>query len=262
MPRFPYRGSSFVTDPQPTVHVRVPGECALNDPAMAPEPLAGLDAFTRDADLDPAPGECTAARPVVVGLVRVQPVRTPTRPASRTLDWADRVDQLMKDRRVVAVGRRVNERERNALPVRGQMPLYTRFSSVRGVGAGMGSPPLAGTCWESTHTRDQSILSAYPSRSKSTWWSLSKTPASCHSRNRLQQVMPDPHPISCGSISQGMPLRRTKMMPVRHLRSGTRGRPPFGFGGSGGRSGSIAFHSSSDTSCFAMNTCTRKHPFC
>lgn len=262
MPRFPYRGSSFVADSQPTVHVRVPGECALDDPAMAPEPLAGIDAFTSDTDLDPAPGECTAARPVVVGLVRVQPVRTPTRPAPGTLNRADRVDQLLKDRRVVAVGWRVDESERDTLPVRSQMPLYTRLSSVRGVGAGVGSPPLAGTCWESTHTRDQSISSAYPRRSKSTRWRFSKTPASCHSRSRLQHVMPDPQPISCGSISQGMPLRSTKMMPVRQLRSGTRGRPPFGFGGSGGSRGSIASQSSSDTSGFAMCTCTRKHPFC
>jgi hypothetical protein len=39
------------------------------------------------------------------------------------------------------------------------------------------------------------------------------TPASWQSRSRRQQVMPDPHPISCGSISQAMPLRSTKTMP-------------------------------------------------
>jgi hypothetical protein len=37
-----------------------------------------------------------------------------------------------------------------------------------------------------------------------------------------------PQPISWGSISQGMPLLRTKRMPVRAARSGTGGRPPFG----------------------------------
>jgi hypothetical protein len=45
---------------------------------------------------------------------------------------------------------------------------------------------------------------------------------------RRQHVMPLPQPISWGSISQGMPLRRTKRMPVRAARSGTGGRPPFG----------------------------------
>jgi hypothetical protein len=46
------------------------------------------------------------------------------------------------------------------------------------------------------------------------------------SRRRRQHVIPDPQPSSCGSICQGMPLRRTNRMPVRHARSETRGRPP------------------------------------
>lgn len=262
MPGLPGRRSSVVADPQPAVHLRIPGERALDDPAVAAQPLAGLDGFTCDADLDPAPGECTAARPVVIGLVTMQLLGPLARPSPRTLDRADRIDQLLEDWRVVAVGRRVDEGERDALTVRRPMPLYAWFSAIRRVWAGVGSPPLAGTYWESTHTRDQSISSAYPRRSKSTWWSFSNTPASCQSRSRLQQVMPEPQPISCGSISQGMPLRSTKRMPVRHLRSGTRGRPPFGFGGSGGRSGSIAFHSSSDTSCFAITTCTPIRTYC
>ncbi len=40
---------------------------------------------------------------------------------------------------------------------------------------------------------------------------------------------------SCGSICQGMPLRRTNRMPVRHARSETRGRPPVGRGGGVGK---------------------------
>jgi len=47
-------------------------------------------------------------------------------------------------------------------------------------------------------------------------WSSCQIPHSCQSRSRRQQVMPEPHPISCGSISQGIPLRRTNTMPVRH----------------------------------------------
>ena len=35
------------------------------------------------------------------------------------------------------------------------------------------------------------------------------------------------------------------MMPVRAARSGTRGRPPLGLGGSGGSSGSTIAHKSS-----------------
>ena len=66
------------------------------------------------------------------------------------------------------------------------------------------------------------------SQSSSAKWIKSHTPACCQSRKRRQHVIPDPHPSSCGSICQGMPLRRISKMPMRHARSETRGRPPFG----------------------------------
>ncbi len=86
------------------------------------------------------------------------------------------------------------------------------------------------------------------------WWSRSQTPAACQSRRRRQQVTPEPQPISWGSISQGMPDFSTKMMPVSAARSGTRGRPPLGLGGSGGNRGSTIAHNSSGTSGFFIAT--------
>jgi hypothetical protein len=76
---------------------------------------------------------------------------------------------------------------------------------------------------------DQSIFSKRASQSNSTKWINCQIPASCQSRNRRQQVMPEPHPSSCGSIPQGMPLRNTNTMPARHVRSAKRGLPPVGF---------------------------------
>ena len=73
-------------------------------------------------------------------------------------------------------------------------------------------------------------------------------PASCQSRKRLQQVMPEPKPNSWGNISQRTPLRRTNTMPLRQARSGIRGRPPFGFRLGDGKRGSIRSHSSSGSS--------------
>jgi hypothetical protein len=74
--------------------------------------------------------------------------------------------------------------------------------------------------------------------------------------SRCDQVSSDggfePQPISWGSISQGIPLFSTNTMPVRAARSSMRGLPPRGFGGSGGRSGSMVSHSSSVTSSLAM----------
>lgn len=74
-----------------------------------------------------------------------------------------------------------------------------------------------------------------------------QTPAACQSRSRRQQVTPDPQPISCGSSSHASPALRTKMIPVKQARSGTRGRPPFGFGGSGGSRGATSAQRSSVT---------------
>lgn len=62
--------------------------------------------------------------------------------------------------------------------------------------------PIAGIDWESTDARDQSIWSVQPSWSRRTWWSFCQTPASCQSRNRGQQIMPQPQFISWGSIFQ------------------------------------------------------------
>jgi hypothetical protein len=74
-------------------------------------------------------------------------------------------------------------------------------------------------------------------------------PRRCQYRSRRQQVTPEPHPISWGSISQGMPLRRTKTIPVRQARSSTGGRPrlPGRARGRGSR-GRTASHNSSGTS--------------
>ena len=40
-------------------------------------------------------------------------------------------------------------------------------------------------------------------------------------------MLPDPHPISFGSICQGIPVRSTNKMPVNAARSEMRGRPIF-----------------------------------
>ena len=72
------------------------------------------------------------------------------------------------------------------------------------------------------------------------------------SRRRRQHVIPDPHPSSCGSICQGMPLRRTKTMPVRHARSETRGRPPCGLRGRIGNKGSTRSHNRSGSNAAAI----------
>src|SRR5215217_5885743 len=59
--------------------------------------------------------------------------------------------------------------------------------------------------------------------------------------------MPEPQPISRGSISQRMPLFSTKRMPVSAARSSVGGRPPFGRGGRDGRRGANRDQKASET---------------
>jgi hypothetical protein len=49
------------------------------------------------------------------------------------------------------------------------------------------------------------------------------TTARCQRTSRRQHVLPDPHPISLGSICHGIPLRKMNRIPVNAARSGTRG---------------------------------------
>jgi hypothetical protein len=144
------------------------------------------------------------------------------------------------------------------LAVSPQMVLGPRFAAIGRIGAhGLGRrppflSPLAGTVELSMLARLQSIRSASPRRSRSTRCNSHQTPAACQSRRRRQHVIPLPHPISCGRYSHGMPVIKTKMIPVRHARSGMRGRPSFFFGPGFGSNGSTIAHNSSLTSSLAM----------
>src|SRR5690242_10342595 len=237
---------AFVADGQPSIAIE-PGERPLDDPAMADEPFARLDALAGDADLDvPLRERLPAARNVVclVGVAFGGPLASA---AVGLLDRRDRIKQVLEDDRLVAVGSGQERGEREAAAVDHQVALRPRFAAIRWIRPDRVAPLLAGMLALSSDARLQSMRSASPSRSSRTWCSRSHTPAACQSRRRRQPVMPLPHPSSWGNISHGMPLFKTKMMPVKQARSGTRGRPPLGLGGSRGRSGATTAHRSSLT---------------
>src|SRR5215218_3017038 len=244
----------LVAHRQPAVAIQ-PRERTLHHPPVSSELLAGVDPTAGDArGYAPLPERLPAAGEIVC-LVGVQFRGTLARPAGVSARLANRrngVHRLLQHLRVVDVGGAEDYRERDAPSVRNKVALRARFSLIRRIRAGSLAPLLAGTLAESKAARSQSIRSASPSRSKSTRCNSSHTPASCQSRRRRQHVEPDPHPISWGNISQGMPLFRTKTMPVRAARSSMRGLPPLGLGGSSGNSGSMISQSSSDTSSLLM----------
>ena len=248
---------SLEADQQASVAVQ-PGEVALDDPAVTAEPGLGVDTLAGDPWGDATPSEGGAPLAGIVGLVGVELVGAAPWPTPRALDRRDRVDHVEEDGALVDVRRRLKADERDPLPVTREVVLRPWFAAVGGVrphGLGRRPPfstPLAGIVVLSTLTRLQSIRSASPRRSSSARCSAYQTPASCQSRSRRQQVIPLPHPSSCGRYSHGIPVFMTNTIPVRHARSGTRGRPAFFFGRGGGSSGSTTAHSSSLTSTFAM----------
>lgn len=176
------------------------------------------------------------------------------RPARLSRDDRNGRDQGEKLRNVMAVRTGQNRRQRNPVSARNHMMLGTKFTPVCGVRTGFFAPPAARTEPLSTTDRDQSIWSAARSLARKTQWMVCQTPAACQSRSRRQQVIPLPQPISWGRYSHGIPVLRTKRMPVsaarfpRGLRPGNRLRRGFGTG----NNGSIIFHNPSDKIGFAM----------
>jgi hypothetical protein len=67
-------GPPLVAHPQPA-EVIEPGQGALDDPAMATQPLAGVDALARDAHLDVTRAQRGAAARRVIPLVGMPIVR-------------------------------------------------------------------------------------------------------------------------------------------------------------------------------------------
>ena len=253
--------AALVTDGEAPEAIE-PCQCPFDDPAIAAELLAAFDTASGDARDDMPPAASAAAEGVIISLVSVQPVRAAAGPTAPLADRRDGIEHRFQHLAVVTVGRAQQAGERCAVAIDHNMALGARFAAIGRVRADFGAPFFAGTVALSRAVRLQSMWSALPSRSNRARWIRPHTPACCQSRKRRQQVMPEPQPISCGSISQGMPERSTNTMPLSAARSGIGGRPPFGFGRGDGNSGATTDHSSSETRGFAILWQTPLTRFC
>ena len=216
-----------------------PRQRPFHDPPMPTELLARLDAAAGDARCDAPPAAGVPTTVVVIPLVAVELVGALAGAAPESLDRPDRIEQRLQQARVVPVGRADEDRKRDASAVHEHMMLGARPAPVGRIRAGLFAPLFAGILAESSAARDQSMRPRLPRRSSSRRWRRSHTPARCHSRSRRQQVLPLPQPNSFGRACQGQPVLSTNRMPVSAARSETRGRPPFGLGGSAGSSGAM-----------------------
>jgi len=166
----------------------------------------------------------------VVAFVSMQFSGTPTRTPTSLTDGCNRVHRRFHHLAVVNVGRGQRHGLRDTVLLRAPVALRARSAAIRWIRAGFVVSPGAVTLAESITARGQSICSAWPSLFSNRWWSFCHRPAHCQAHKRRQQVMPLPQPISCGNISQGMPLLSIKTMPVCVARTGTGGRLPLGRG--------------------------------
>ncbi len=229
-----------------------PSKSPLYYPTMNSQSASMLGIAFRENRLNVSLARLVSNPLSVICSVSLKPLRTKTWSASPALYRRYRVKKVNRFLRIVKVRTSELKRQRHALRVGNQMALAARLGFISGIGTSLVPPKTARTEEESITARDQSILPVLQSPSSRKRRIFSQIPASCQSRRRRQQVIPQPQPISCGSISQGMPLRKTKTIPLSAFLSGTGGRPPLGFGFSGGSSGRITSHSSSVTSSFAI----------
>ena len=215
--------------------------------------LTAVDTATCDTGLDATLAAFVATSTIIIALVGMQ--------LDRTLPWTamptaahrgDGVQRLGQHHAVMPVGAAQDNAEWRAVSVDDKMAFRARLATIRRVWTRRGSPFFAATEALSSAARLQSTCPAACRCSSKVRCKAAHTPACCQSRNRRQQVIPEPHPISAGRYSQGRPVRSTNRMPVKAARSETGGLPPFGRGRAGGSSGSTTDQRSSGTRSLLM----------
>jgi hypothetical protein len=189
----------------------------------------------------------------VVTSIGVESLGATTRAAKLAAHGWNSIKDGKQLRDIVSIGRRQGSSEGKAVRIRNQVVFRARFGPIGGIGTGFFAPKTARTDALSTAERDQSIWLAAWSLASSTACNFCQTPACSHSFKRLQQVIPDPQPISCGKSSHGMPVFSTNRIPVSALRWSKGLRPGFFFRrGFTGINGSIISHKVSSTSSLVI----------
>jgi hypothetical protein len=195
---------ALIADAQAT-ELTKPANRALYYPAVASQPLMALDPASCDPGHDPALSQQATVPSGIVPFVGMQLLRSPP---GATVLLPQREDPLHQGHQLgslVDIRRRREDREGVAPPIHQNVMFRACLAPIGRVLAGLGAPFLAGTVAASALARLQSIWPARLSLSSMRRCTFSQTPPWCQSRSRRQQVIPEPQPISWGSISQGMP---------------------------------------------------------
>jgi hypothetical protein len=245
--------TTFVTQIESTKSMQ-PGERAFDDPAGAAQSAAMGPAAFRELTGDPAPRQFVAMRLRIVSAVALHEAGLPQRPTRAAAQGWNAIDEWQQLGHVVPVRRREPRDDRNPVRVGKNMMFRPGLTAIGRVRSSFFPPRSARSEALSTTARAKSSRPRRRNSVSNTRWSRFQTPARCHRTSRRQQVLPDPQPISFGSIFQGRPLRSTNRIPVKTARSGIGFRPACWRlrGRRLGNRGSIRIHKSSSISVWLM----------
>ncbi len=143
---------------------RESGLRALDDPTMPSEPLATFYTTTDNTRLDASLPQITPATSKAIALVRVQLARTFARLAVQTRYRQHSIKRGLERNRIVPVGARDRDSQRDAACVYFDVPFRSELSSICRVGAGLLAPWGLETLAPSRLARSQSIWSCSRSR--------------------------------------------------------------------------------------------------
>jgi hypothetical protein len=190
-------------------------------PAMPTQPGRRLDPTPGDPRPDPTALQVGPVRRTVVALVSVDRARPGAPPPSRRTDRRNVIQDRLERAGVVDVGGGHRGGQRQPATVADQVELASRLAAVDWICAHLVPPRLARTLMVSTLVRDQSSWPCSPSRSSTSRWSWSNTPAPAHSARRRQHVAGEPHPSSrAGNRRHGVEVRAMNTIAAKQLRSG------------------------------------------
>ena len=190
----------------------------------------------------------------IVSAVALNQPRLPRRSTSPTAQRRHRIYERQQLGNVVPVRGRQRRDERNPVRVGENMMFRPGFAAIGRVRSSFFPPRSARSEALSTTARARSSWPLQRNSASKTACRRFQTPARCHRARRRQQVVPEPQPISRGSMFHGMPLRSTNRMPVSTARSGMGLLPAYRrlrrrrFGSSG----SIRIHQSSSIKALVM----------
>ena len=242
-------GSTFVADRE-SPEAMQPGDGPFDDPARTAEAAAVTAIAIRDQRPDATLAELAAMPFRVVAAVALDHVWFSARPSRPAADRRHGVDEVQQLCDVGPIRGRQRRDERNPVRVGKNMMLRPGLAAIGRVRSSFFPPRIARSDALSTTARARSSRPRRRSSVSSTACRRFHTPARCHRTNRRQHVVPEPQPISRGSIRHGIPLRSTNRMPVSTARSGIGARPAYCRLRRRrlGKSGSIRFHNASSSS--------------